>query len=215
MGGETLLTRCRGGCPHPPFAGGEYCEDGGCTTHVFANRHARAGGDARPYNSSGTGAKYAAERIRIVTNDMIRGGYRYTYVSRHPGPRGVGDADPYGVVFDLSRLPSPPWLHKTPGGKKGKKVNRLTPQPPSAAAPLCKGSDGGLLPFYPFYLPGPCSATLPITSEKPPGTSPGGLRYSIAQREVSHCPRRHAAWLDKLDIRGYTVIGNLDIRGKG
>ena len=27
---------------------------------------------------------YAAERIRIVTNDMIRGGYRYTCVFRRP-----------------------------------------------------------------------------------------------------------------------------------
>ena len=41
-------------------------------THVFANRHARAGGDARPYNSSGTGAKFAAERI--VTHDMMARG---------------------------------------------------------------------------------------------------------------------------------------------
>ena len=57
------------------------------------------------------------------------------------------------------RPPSPPWLHKTPGGKKGKKDNRLTPQPPSAAAPLAKGSYGGLLSFYPFLLPGPCLGT--------------------------------------------------------
>ena len=55
-----------------------------CTTNVFANRGPRAGGDARPYNPIGTGAKYAAERIRIVTNDMIRGGYRYTCVFRRP-----------------------------------------------------------------------------------------------------------------------------------
>ena len=47
-------------------------------------------------------------------------------------------------------------------------------------------------PFTPFYYRVRVWAP-PITSEKPPGTSPGGLRYLIAQREVSHCPRRHAA----------------------
>ena len=91
------------------------------------------------------------------------------------GPRGVEDAAPYGVVFDLSGRLHPPWLHKTPGGEKGKKPKRVDPcrahRPRCADAPQC---GAGLLSFYPFLLPGPCSATLPITSEKPPGTSPGG-----------------------------------------
>ena len=68
--------------------------------------------------------------------------------------RGVGDAAPYGVVFDLSRPLTPPWLHKTPGGEKGKKDNRLTPQPPSAAAPFCKGSDGGAFTLLPLFTTG-------------------------------------------------------------
>ena len=97
-----------------------------CTTNVFANRHARAGGDARPYNTIGTGAECMCtnERIRIVTYDMMRG--RVSLYIRFPssGPRGVGDAAPYGVVFDLSRPLTPPWLHKTPGGKKTKKPKR-------------------------------------------------------------------------------------------
>ena len=98
--------------------------------------------------------------------------YRHTrYVARwlslyirfpSSGPRGVGDAAPYGVVFDLSRPPTPPRAPIRPRGvKRVKSQKGLTPQPPSAAAPLCKGSDGGLLPFYPFYYrvrvqPPPC-----------------------------------------------------------
>ena len=66
-----------------------------CTTHVFADRGTRAGGDARPYNPIGTGAKYAAERIRIVTHDMMRGGYRYTYVILRPAQWRTGDGAPY------------------------------------------------------------------------------------------------------------------------
>ena len=77
------------------------------TTQVFADSGPRAGGDARPYNSSGTGAKYAAERI--VTHDMLA-----RWVSlymRFPSShgRGVGDADPYGWVVNppFSNHPSP------------------------------------------------------------------------------------------------------------
>ena len=69
-----------------------------CTTHVFANRGPRAGGDARPYNSSGTGAEFAAERI--VTNDMMRG-WLSLYLRYPPSyGRGVEDAAPYGWVRD-------------------------------------------------------------------------------------------------------------------
>ena len=90
------------------------------------------------------------------------------------------------------RPPSPPWLHKTPGGEKGKKDNRLTPQPPSAAAPLCKGSDGGLLSFYPFLLPGPCLGT-PHNAGKAARYVTGRLTLSNCQREVSHCQRTQSA----------------------
>ena len=44
--------RCRGGCTHPPLSpSGEKRRRGamGASTHVSANRNARAGGDARPY----------------------------------------------------------------------------------------------------------------------------------------------------------------------
>ena len=69
-----------------------------CTASVFANRHARAGGDARPYNSSGTGAEFAAERI--VTHDMMA--RRVSLYIRYPPShgRGVGDAAPYGWAGD-------------------------------------------------------------------------------------------------------------------
>ena len=65
-------------------------------THVFANRGPRAGGDARPYNTIGTGAKYMRTNERIVTHDMLA-----RWVSlylRFPLSHGrvVEDADPYG-----------------------------------------------------------------------------------------------------------------------
>ncbi len=93
---------------------------------------------------------YAAERI--VTHDMLA-----RWVSlylRYPPSSAMahrGRCTLQGWVRD-GRFSNhrPPCAHKTPGGEKGKKDNRLTPQPPSAAAPLCKGSDGGLLPFYLF-----------------------------------------------------------------
>ena len=72
----------------------------------------------------------------------------------------TGDGAPYwrdahirpAQIIHAAQIPTAhtPWLHKTPGGKKGKKDNRLTPQPPSAAAPLAKGSYGAfiLLPLF-------------------------------------------------------------------
>ena len=176
MGGETLLTRCRGGCPHPPSRrearnGGE---DGWLVQPTFSQTAAQGGRGRPPLQLDWDGFEiYAAGRIRIVTYDMLRGGQDNTNVSHRPteGASGTPLLTRWFLTFPTAFTPL---LHKTPGGKKGKKDNRLTPQPPSAAAPLDKGSDEGLLPFYPFLLPGPCSATLPITSEKPPGTSPGG-----------------------------------------
>ena len=77
------------------------------TTYVFANRHARAGGDARPYNSIGTGAEFAAERI--VTHDMMA--RRVSLYIRYPPShgRGVEDAAPYGWAVDppFSSHPAP------------------------------------------------------------------------------------------------------------
>ena len=48
-----------------------------------------------------------------------------------------------------------------------------------APAPLDKGSD----------------LRVPLRRKSRPVWLPGGLRYSITQREVSHCQRRHAAYI--------------------
>ena len=156
---------------------------------------------------------YAAERIRIVTHDMMRGGYRYTYVSRHParGASGtppltgwfltfpdrshpLGSIRPRGVKRRKSQKGG--WLHKTPGAEKTKKPKRVA---------------RGLLRLLGFFVPGPCSATLrriptqgragtpspttcfhPITQEKPPGTSPSGL-FRLQITSVAHCQRAQPA----------------------
>ena len=61
---------------------------------------ARKGGRGRPPLQLGwDGCEiYAAERIRIVTNDMMRGGYRYTYVIRRPTEGSSRTPTPYGWV---------------------------------------------------------------------------------------------------------------------
>ena len=85
---------------------------------------ARKGGRGRPpLQHDWDGCEiYAAERI--VTHDMLRGGYRYTYVSRHPA-RGASRTPPLtGWFLTFPDRLHPPWLHKTPGGKKTKKPKR-------------------------------------------------------------------------------------------
>ena len=67
-----------------------------CTANVFADRRPRAGGDARPYNTIGTGAKCMRTNERIVTHDMLaRWSIKYLRFPLSHG-RVVEDADPYG-----------------------------------------------------------------------------------------------------------------------
>ena len=122
-----------------------------CTTHVFANRGPRAGGDARPYNVVGTVAKHIPPSVYVSSptiycevvnkihtfSSVLRKGRRgrrplrvggiptcqqpYDAVARG-GPRGVEDAAPYGVVFDLFRPPSPPRASIRPRYEKDEKA---------------------------------------------------------------------------------------------
>ena len=110
----------------------------------------------------------------------------------------------------------PPCSIRPRGVKRVKSLKGLTPVGRTVlGAPMLRNAVRGFCPFTLFttgssFTP-PHALThareggdalpykLPITPEKPPGTSPGGLRYSIAQREVSHCLQaqpgqpRHAA----------------------
>ena len=119
MVAETCVTRCRGGCPHPPSRrqarnGGE---DGWGWYNLRFRKPPRKGGRGRPPLQRGrAGCEIAAERIRIVTNDMQRRqGVLYLYPRFPPSDgRVVEDADPYGwCAYNLyaGQPPAP-----SPGG---------------------------------------------------------------------------------------------------
>ena len=99
MGGETLLTRCRGGCPHPP-----------------SRRQARNGGEdgwfvqptfSQTATQGRAGTPAPTTRVGRVRN-ICRRAYTYRHIRydtrwsikylRFPLSHGrvVGDADPYG-----------------------------------------------------------------------------------------------------------------------
>ena len=67
---------------------------------------------------------YAAERIRIVTHDMMRGGNRYTHVSHRPTEGASGTPPPTGgCVSDVSAT-----IHRRrkrqPAGRRGRRPLR-------------------------------------------------------------------------------------------
>ena len=186
MGCYTLWGACRGGRPRPPSRrDGEKCRQGWMVADTL---------DTHPTVRGG---------VLDTPRAASRGGVIWLLTRRtRTHPKGSASS---------TALPSlTAWGCPNTDPVRKSLKSRKSP----SSLPFARGAMRGFCPFTPFYYRVRVWAP-PITSEKPPGTSPGGLRYSIARRKVSHCPRRHAAWLDKLDIRGYTVIGNLDIRGKG
>ena len=125
MGGETLLTRCRGGCPHPPSRrearnGGE---DGWFVQPTFSQTAAQGrAGTPAPTTRLG--------RVRnmppSVSSHTIcwRGGYRYIYVFRRPVQWRTGDGAPYkgGCVTDVSATITPPGSIRPRGVKRVKRI---------------------------------------------------------------------------------------------
>ena len=183
----------------------------------------RKGGRGRPPLQRGRDGceAYTTERIRIVTNDILRGGQYNTYVFLRPTEGSSGTPTPTGgcvtdvlatiqrrrkrqpagrrgrrplrVVFDLYRLHAPPGSIRTRGRKRRKSLIRGGGSIRPRGQKRLKSQKGWRGAFTPFRLfrtesvfshpPAYTHAREggdalpykhPITSEKPPGTSPGG-----------------------------------------
>ena len=120
---------------------------GGLYSHRFRNP-ARKGGRGRPPLQLDWDGCEICRRAYTYRHTRYDTRWLSLYIRfPSPGRRGVGDAAPYGVVFDLSRPLTPPgsirprgvkrrksqkggWLHKTPGAEKTKKPKRVTPGAP-------------------------------------------------------------------------------------
>ena len=95
---ETLLTRCRGGCPHPPSRreARNIGEDGWFVQPTFSQTgtQGRAGMPA-PTTRVGRVRNICVPTSVSSHTICWRGGYRYTYVILRPAQWRTGDGAPY------------------------------------------------------------------------------------------------------------------------
>ena len=132
---------------------------------------------------------YAAERIRIVTSDMLRGGYRYTYVflrptegsSRTPTPTGGWGTDVSAAIFP------PPVFHL-----HTRKLSKLS----------------GLRSRVRFWVgvtARPYIMHPPTTSKKPPGFVTERLLSSIAYVRNALSPGTAWRWSSSVAMNQSSV----------